>query len=76
MPPVGICADAGAARMTYACLPLPTNGMTCREAYDESCVLYTYECALSKRGRTILCGPVQDDAGNCCYLTTGDCIVS
>jgi hypothetical protein len=73
-PPEGICpVDAAGIFTTYACLPHPPEGMTCEDAYNESCVLSTYACGGSIYGTSILCGPVADGAANCCYLTTGPC---
>jgi hypothetical protein len=76
MPPAGICSvDGGPHFTTYACLPRPSDGKTCEEAYDEPCVLHTYNCGLSKRADSILCGPVSDASGDCCYLTGGNCLI-
>ena len=76
MPPDGICpADAGMPPFRrYACLPPPESG-TCEDAYSEACVLNTYLCLLSERARGIVCGPLVDTAGQCCYVTWGDCLI-
>jgi hypothetical protein len=73
--PTGVCSDAGAVRVTYACLPPPVVGMTCREAYTDACALYTYECGRTQHGTRVLCGPIEDRDGNCCYVTTGECVL-
>jgi hypothetical protein len=75
LPPPGVCddVDAGTLSTTFACLPPPPNGMSCDEAYDLLCVRSTYSCGIVMRADSILCGPVSDSAGDCCYLTQGQC---
>jgi hypothetical protein len=74
LPPPGVCeVDAAMLRTTYACLPAPPNGMSCEQLYDTPCVLSTYACGIVLRANSILCGPVSDSAGDCCYLTQGGC---
>ena len=60
---------------TNACLPAPPTGQSCSEAYDESCVLNTYECGLAMWGWRVLCGPLPGPDGQCCYITEGNCPV-
>jgi hypothetical protein len=75
-PPDGICpADAGMPMFrSYACLPAPESG-TCEDAYSEACVLNTYACGISQRATGIWCGPLVDTAGQCCYVTWGNCFI-
>jgi hypothetical protein len=76
----GIGADGGdmldpRLNRIDACLPAPPTGQTCSDAYDESCVLNTYECGLARSGWRVLCGPLPGPGGQCCYITEGNCPV-
>jgi hypothetical protein len=75
-PSQNLCGpDAGGSFINVNCLAPPTPGATCAGTYSDACVLSTYSCGLSKGGMEIVCGPITDAAGNCCYVITGDCAV-
>lgn len=54
------------------CFPLPEGG-TCAGAYPDECILWGYECGLTRRGDAVQCEVPAEDA--CCWEVSGGCDV-